>query len=72
VFTGISTAFNWFVMRKGALSVGRGEASIWSDLARMPLLVYQFVRAGLRIVTEGVSNRKRRKCSKLHGTATGL
>jgi hypothetical protein len=42
-FTAISTAFNLFVMRRGALVVGAGSESIWSDLRRMPLLAAAFV-----------------------------
>jgi hypothetical protein len=49
-FTAISTVFNWYVMRRGALVVGEGEASIWSDLARMPMLLAEFFRAGFRLV----------------------
>jgi hypothetical protein len=49
-FTGVSTAFNWFAMRKGALVVGEGHRSLWSDLARMPRLLTEFLRAiGLAI-----------------------
>jgi hypothetical protein len=49
-FTGLSTAFNWFAMRRGALVVGQGQSSIWRDLARMPRLIAEFTVA---IVTLG-------------------
>jgi hypothetical protein len=34
IFTFWSKGFNWFAMRRGALVVGRGQASLASDLAR--------------------------------------
>src|SRR5262249_45581327 len=42
-FPALSTAFNLFVMRRGALVVGADSQSIWSDLRRMPLLTAAFV-----------------------------
>jgi hypothetical protein len=49
-FTALSTVFNWFVMRRGALVVGDGEASIWTDLARMPALIGEFLWSAVRWV----------------------
>lgn len=47
-FTALSTAFNLFAMRRGALVVGAGCDSIWSDLQRMPLIVVAFAAEGAR------------------------
>jgi hypothetical protein len=41
-FTVVSTAFNLFAMRRGALIVGEGSHSLWHDLARMPALLAAF------------------------------
>ena len=50
VFTAISTIFNLFAMRHGALIVGRGRQSLLSDLAAMPRLVMLFVTTAARSV----------------------
>jgi hypothetical protein len=42
-FTTLSTAFNLFAMRRGALIVGEGSGSLWRDLMRMPSLLAAFV-----------------------------
>ena len=42
-FTALSTAFNLFAMRRGALVVGEDSQPMWSDLRRMPLLTAAFV-----------------------------
>lgn len=42
-FTVLSTAFNLFAMRRGALITGDGSRSLWHDLARMPALVADFL-----------------------------
>ena len=42
-FTAISTCFNLFAMRSGALIVGAGSDSLWNDLRRTPRLVVAFV-----------------------------
>ena len=39
----MSSGFNWFSMRKGALLVGRGSSSFGTDLSRMPMLIGRFV-----------------------------
>lgn len=42
-FTALSTAFNLFAMRRGALIIGEGSRSLWHDLARMPALIAAFL-----------------------------
>ena len=42
-FTMISTAFNVFAMRRGALVCGPGSGSMLDDLRRLPRLVRDFV-----------------------------
>ena len=42
-FTGVSTAFNLFAMRRGALIVGAGERPLAEDLRAMPKLLLLFV-----------------------------
>jgi len=42
-FTVVSTAFNLFAMRHGALIVGRGRQSIAQDLVALPRLLVLFV-----------------------------
>ena len=42
-FTVISTAYNLYAMRQGALIVGEGSESIWRDLGRTPRLIAAFV-----------------------------
>jgi len=42
VFTAISTAFNLFAMRQGALIVGNGRRSLLEDLLAMPRLLALF------------------------------
>jgi hypothetical protein len=41
-FTVVSTAFNLFAMRRGALIVGEGSSSLWNDLTRLPALLAAF------------------------------
>jgi hypothetical protein len=45
-FTVLSTLFNLYIMRKGALVVGENSASLWDDMKRMPGLMASFVAAG--------------------------
>jgi hypothetical protein len=42
-FTAVSTAFNLFAMRRGALIIGSGSEPLWRDLARMPSLLTAFL-----------------------------
>ncbi len=52
-FTILSTAFNLFAMRRGALLVGGEGSSLWGDLRRTPLLLGAFVREILRRIGIG-------------------
>jgi hypothetical protein len=45
-FTAISTLFNLYAMRRGALVVGAGAGTVGSDLRRMPRLIGGFIAAG--------------------------
>lgn len=44
----LSTLFNLYAMRRGALTVGAGETSLLQDLRRMPGLVCAFLLVPLR------------------------
>ena len=46
-FTVLTTAFNLFAMRRGALIVGPGQGSLVADLSRLPRLMAAFVLAVL-------------------------
>ncbi|HKE84650.1 MAG TPA: hypothetical protein VKB50_12895 [Vicinamibacterales bacterium] len=48
LFTALSTAFNLFAMRRGALVVGTGRRSLLEDMAAMPRLVALFIIAVAR------------------------
>jgi hypothetical protein len=43
-FSVVTTRFNLFAMRRGALTVGHGSASCWQDLRAMPAMVAAFFR----------------------------
>ena len=43
IFTALSTLFNLYAMRRGALIVGSGRGSLLEDLRRMPGLVLDFI-----------------------------
>ena len=45
VFTVVTTSFNLFAMRRGALIVGHGAQSLLADLRRLPRLIVAFVDA---------------------------
>jgi hypothetical protein len=45
-FTIVSTLFNQYAMRRGALVVGEGSGSVGSDLKRIPELIARFVTTG--------------------------
>lgn len=47
-FTALSTSFNLYAMRQGALTVGEGSQSLWRDLRSVPRLVTGFTRSLLR------------------------
>lgn len=42
-FTILSTLFNLYAMRKGALVVGEGRQSLWQDMKAMPGLIASFL-----------------------------
>ena len=42
-FTFISTLFNFYAMRKGALVVGKDTRSLWQDMKDMPQLIASFL-----------------------------
>ena len=45
-FTAVSTLFNLYAMRRGALVVGKGSDTVAGDLRRVPRLIGGFVAAG--------------------------
>jgi len=55
----LSTLFNLFVMRRGALIVGEQSQPLWRDLMRIPLLLVQFLAAGPLWLWKVIFNRKR-------------
>lgn len=44
-FSVLTTSFNLFAMRRGALIVGDGEQTLAKDMRRMPGLIFAFVRS---------------------------
>jgi hypothetical protein len=59
-FTVVSTLFNLYAMRRGALIVGEGRNTLWHDLRRMPRLILAFIAlpvAWLRTRNEWLSRR---------------
>lgn len=55
IFTALSSAFNLFAMRHGALVVGAGHRPLVADLGAMPRLIALFVAAFARkVVRAGV------------------
>lgn len=58
-FSLMTTAFNVFAMRRGALIVGEGAASLAADLSRMPALIAAFVRALARSTFETLARGRR-------------
>jgi hypothetical protein len=68
-FTIVSTLFHLFAMRQGAFIVGEGRGSIFSDLARTPRLIGQFLVECARVVT-GRPEKDPRTCRRSRsGTA---
>ena len=49
-FTVISTLFNLYSMRHGAMLVGKGANTLWEDLAAFPLLAWNFLLSGPRLI----------------------
>lgn len=52
-FSVLTTAFNLFAMRRGALIVGDGEQTLAADVRRMPGLIVAFVRAIVEAARRG-------------------
>jgi hypothetical protein len=49
-FTILSTTFSFFVMRRGAMVIGADGDTFGNDMKRMPLLVFRFVTAPLKLL----------------------
>lgn len=54
LFSTLTTAFNLFAMRRGALVVGASSQSLSDDLRRLPFLIASFVAESLRVLQSGV------------------
>jgi hypothetical protein len=50
VFTAVSTLFELFAMRHGVLIMGQNRGSLLQDLGRIPVLIRDFLGAGLRLL----------------------
>lgn len=61
----LSSGFNWFSMRKGALLVGQRASSFGTDLARMPVLIGHFVAGPVLMIWPGVRGILSRGKAKL-------
>ena len=57
VFTVLSTLFNLYAMRRGALIVGAGRGSLLEDLRRSPKLLWEFLMCGPRWLMRGTAER---------------
>jgi hypothetical protein len=57
VFTALSTLFNLYAMRRGALIVGAGRGSLLEDLRRSPALLADFLLCGPRWLLRGAAAR---------------
>lgn len=66
-FTGVTTLFNLFVMRRGVLVSGAGGQSLARDVRALPGLVIAFVACGVRAmvgaIRAGGSRREPRRVS---------
>ncbi|MFZ0706167.1 MAG: hypothetical protein WAM71_11230 [Candidatus Korobacteraceae bacterium] len=56
----ISTLFNLFIMRRGAMVVGEGSQPLWRDLLRIPVLLAQFLIAGPLWLWRTIFRRQRK------------
>ncbi len=54
----LSTLFNLFIMRRGAMVVGEDSQPLWRDLMRIPVLLVQFLIAGPLWLWNVIFNRK--------------
>jgi hypothetical protein len=57
VFTVLSTLFNLYAMRRGALIVGVGRGSLVEDLRRSPALLWDFLLCGPKWLMRGTAER---------------
>jgi len=71
LFTALSTSFNLFAMRRGALIIGDGSSSLLHDFRRMPALLGAFVLSILAPLTASAAGcgesrrsfmRRRKRC----------
>lgn len=59
-FTMITTSFNLFAMRRGALIVGDGQQTLGDDLRRLPVLMAAFLKAIVVAAGDVCTRRGRR------------
>lgn len=57
IFTAVSTLFNLYAMRRGALVVGRQKKSLLEDLRTVPRLLIEFVILLPRLALRGLRRR---------------
>lgn len=55
----VSTLFNWYAMRQGAMMVGRQSSSLGADLRRLPTLIFGFVALPVQWVLRRGAGRAR-------------
>lgn len=70
LFTVVSTLFNLFAMRRGALIVGEGRASLGQDLRRMPRLIAAFIAEPVRLAARAVSRLMSRPAAAIMTSVT--
>lgn len=58
IFTILSTLFNLYAMRQGALVVGENSNSLWHDMKRMPGLLVSFVAIVPRAIYRAVAKTR--------------
>jgi hypothetical protein len=61
----VSSLFSFYIMQRGAFVVGQKSDSLWQDLARIPLLIVQFVVAGPRYLWNQIARMVRKGESEL-------
>jgi hypothetical protein len=61
IFTVLSTLFNLYIMRKGALLVGEHSNSLWHDMKQMPRLLAGFIAVGPLAVYRAVLKSRPRR-----------
>jgi hypothetical protein len=65
-FSVVTTTFNLFAMRRGALIVGPGKQSLASDLRRMPALMLGFAASIARALTSRRRRSRDQSCPTRH------